>query len=139
MYISIPHQPFLPSSHSDYLATSATALSKTLTMIQMFPLTNILNCLPPLLSSVSCSVCSQVFTYEILASSFLSLHKQSQDKNSWNFGQLLVGICTLDCKYFFIISENADSIDYREGRCMSISCSQISIIYCSSDLLCLIL
>ena len=35
--------------HSDYLTPSATALSKRSTMVQMFSLINILNCLPPLI------------------------------------------------------------------------------------------
>ena len=40
---------FRPRFHSDYLAPAATALSKKSAMVQMFPLINILNCLPPLI------------------------------------------------------------------------------------------
>ena len=42
-YISMSRVIFRPRFHSDYLAPSATALSKRLTMVQMF----LLNCLPP--------------------------------------------------------------------------------------------
>ena len=45
VYISMSLCPF----HSDYLTLSTTALSKRSTMVQMFSLINILNCLPPLI------------------------------------------------------------------------------------------
>ena len=50
---------FRPRFRSDYLAPSATALSKRSTMVQMFSLTNILNCLPPLICVIK-HICTRL-------------------------------------------------------------------------------
>ena len=88
-------------SSSDCLAPSATALSKTSTMVQMFSLINILNFF--LFQHKPCSVCSQARTYEInyiLTSSFLL--SQTHKIKIAETGQLAVGIRALDCKYIFL-------------------------------------
>ena len=96
---------FWPRFHSDYLAPSATALSKRSTIVKMFSL----NYLPPL----------YVFsarTYEI---NYIDrLWKQSQDKNSWNFivDSWQSAFAPWTANILFIIFENADGIHYLYGE-----------------------
>ena len=94
---------FPPRFHSDYRAPSGTALSKRLTMVQLFPLTNILNCLPPPIC-----VLKHVHTRFIILTSGKSNHKIKIAET----GQLAVGVRNLDCKYTFYHFRNTEHIDY---------------------------
>ena len=75
--------------HSNYLAPSATALSKSSTIVQMFSLINILNCLPPLIFVLK-RICTRL---TILTGS------KNNHKIKLCSGQLAVGMHLLDCKY----------------------------------------
>ena len=88
---------FRPRFHSDYLVPSATALSKKSSMVQMFSLINILNCLPPLI----CVLKHLPTRLTILTGSKNNITRRSS-----------LGVQI----YFFIISENADHIDYLYGE-----------------------
>ena len=67
----------------------------------MFSLISILNCLPPLIPT----------RLTILTGS-----ENNRKIKIAETGQLAVGIRPLDCKYTFIISENADRVDYLYGE-----------------------
>ena len=92
---------FRPRFHSDYLAPSATALSKRLTMVQMF----LLNCLPP---PTSIYVLKHIRTRLIILTGGKNNHKIKIAET----GQLAVGIRPLDCKYTFYHFRNTEHIDY---------------------------
>ena len=83
-------------------------------MVQMFPLINIMNCLPPLCSLCSLSsLCSVRTRFTILT----NRKKQSQDKKIGKTGQLGSRHSPLGLQiYIFINSENYDCIDYLGGR-----------------------
>ena len=100
-YISVSRR-HLPTFHSDYLPPSATALSKRLTMVQMF----LLNCLPP-----PTSVLKHVRTRLIILTGGKNNHKIKIAET----GQLAVGIRPLDCKYTFIISEILSTLTTCRG------------------------
>ena len=83
---------FRPRSHSDYLAPSETALSKRSTMVHMFPLINILNCLSPPIC-----VLKHVRTRLII----LTGGKNNQKIKVAETVQFAIGIRPLDCKCTF--------------------------------------
>ena len=86
---------FRPRFHSDYLAPSATVLSERSTMVQMFSLINMLNCLPLLLALC---VLKHVRTRLII----LIGRKNNHKIKIAGTGQLAVGIRPLGCKYTFL-------------------------------------
>ena len=90
---------FRPRFHSDYLALSATALSKRLTMVQM----SLVNCLPPPIC-----VLKHVRTRLIILTGGKNNHKIKIAET----GQLAVGTCPLDCKHTFYLFRNTEHIDY---------------------------
>ena len=92
---------FRPRFHNDYLAPSATALSKRLTMLQMF----LLNCLP---RPLYVCVLKDVRTRLIILTGGKNNHKIKIAE----IGQLAVGTRPLDCKYTVYHFRNTEHIDY---------------------------
>ena len=92
---------FRPRFHSVWSRPLCNCLVKKINNHRTDVLTH--NCLPPILA-----LCSQARMYEINY-----IDQQSQDKN--RCGQLAVTTDPFDCKYLFIISENADRIDCLYG------------------------
>ena len=85
---------FRPHFHSDYLAPCATVLSKRSTMVQMFSLISMLNCLPPLLA-----LC--VFKHVPTRIIILIGHKNNHSIKIAGTGHLAVSIRPLGWKYTF--------------------------------------
>ena len=100
---------FRPRFNSVWSRPSATALSKRLTMVQMFSHINTLNCLPP---PIHLCVLKHVRTRLIILTSDKNNHKIKVAE----IGQLAVGIRLLDCKHTFIISEILSTLTTCKGR-----------------------
>ena len=99
---------FRPRFHSDYLALSATALSKRSTMLQMF----LLNCLPPLIC-----VLKHIRTRLIILTGGKNNHKIKLAET----GQLAVGsrqsaFAPWTANILFIISEILSTLTTCKGR-----------------------
>ena len=79
-------------------------------MVQMFSFINILNCLPPLIF-----VLKHICTRLTILTSSKNNHKIKVDETlQWPVGSLYAPL-RLQI-YYFIISENADRIDYLYGE-----------------------
>ena len=110
IYISMScHHLLTLPFHSDYLSPSATALWKRSTMVQMFSLINILNCLPPLIF-----VLKHIYTRLTILTGSKNIHNINITETlQWPVGSRHAPLGLQI--YYFINSENADHIDYLYG------------------------